>query len=336
MTLQTGRLSFASRLRVGGLLQLLLAGCVASPCPDAVLAVLDGRGALDGLQLSWIQRGMQPLRAGLHRLCSPEGAARIDEDAAVARLRAARVVLVADLHDLDPCRRAFGRAVILGTSADERDAGCIGLAFEALPPGAAIAARTARHQPIVDGFDPLRECFAAVWPWPVSEMAVQLRRQELRACPLLAAGREEAIALPAASTPDAERVPRFRPMTEEEVEGDTFHLGNRNAKASIDAWLEGGVGRRVFVLYGALHLLGEGNLAAELRAAGRRVLVLVPFLPEWEAAIRRRGEPGASQAWFEVAPDVLRAPLVGDDEVLALPPRSAQPLAPAAAERPPR
>jgi len=64
----------------------------------------------------------------------------------------------------------------------------------------------------------------------------------------------------------------------------------------------------------------EGNLVRGFEAEGFRVLVFVPFLPEWEAALRRRFGRQVGRNWYEVLPGVLRPPFVGDEEVLAIPP----------------
>jgi hypothetical protein len=107
--------------------------------------------------------------------------------------------------------------------------------------------------------------------------------------------------------------------------GADFGRGNHNAIGRVSAWLREAPGRRAFVLYGAAHLLGEHNLVDRFTAEGFRVLALVPFLPEWEAALRRRFGPEAAKTWYEVLPGVLRPPYVTDEEVLAIPAPAPEP-----------
>ena len=64
--------------------------------------------------------------------------------------------------------------------------------------------------------------------------------------------------------------------------------------------------------------LGAGHIKEQLDKAGLKTVVLVPFLPAWEIALRKRFGNRAEKGWYEVLPDVLRAPFVTDDEIRKL------------------
>ncbi len=161
-----------------------------------------------------------------------------------------------------------------------------------------------------------------MWPWPVQELIVLLRREDLAPCPVLGAGRISKCVRPPDTTPDADRTPGFDLLhgasLEEIKYGADFYRGNDNAVRRVSHWLRKAEGRQAYVLYGAAHLLGEGNLVERFTEEGFQVLVLVPFLAEWEAALRRRFGAEAANTWYEVMPGVLRPPFVSDRELLEM------------------
>ena len=55
-----------------------------------------------------------------------------------------------------------------------------------------------------------------------------------------------------------------------------------------------------------------------LETEGIGTVVLVPFLPEWEAALRQRFGAAAAEHWYEVIPGVLRPPLLRGEEIRLL------------------
>ncbi|MHC4953292.1 MAG: hypothetical protein ACYTGZ_05330 [Planctomycetota bacterium] len=305
----------------------LLAGCGdpgSSPDPSAVLAVLDARAGVlsPELKLHWMDTGLDPLRTGQRIIQAGSAIRSPSESSAKERAVAADVILVADFHDLDPCRRAFVHAVRTLSTASARSAGRVAIALESVPLTMEAQLRAARRQSRDEGADPLVDTLRRCWTWPILETAALLRAKDLAPCPLLGAGRVTKTGFPPEDTPDAQRNPGIGPLVGTPVEdwkyGADFNRGNQNALARVGGWLRAEPRRQAFVLYGAAHLLGARNLAERFRAAGLEVLVLVPFLPEWEAALRRRFGAEASQSWYEVLPGVLRPPFVSDDCVLDL------------------
>jgi len=262
--------------------------------------------------LHWIEGGLDPLRDGLAAVRAGKVKA-LDAAVARARVAAAQVVLVGDLHHLDPCRVAFARAVETLSDPEALRAGRVAMAFEAVPAVWEERLADAREE----GAD-LPGFLEACWPWPVKEYAALLRREKLAAVPALAAGGQPG-PVPAAGTEDAERRPVWGAVTDvmDWKYGTSFYGRNQWAVHRVTQWLK--PGRRAFVLYGAAHHLERGQEAANLKQAlekaGCTVVVLFPLLPEWEIALRRRDGAKASGRWYEVLPGVFRAPLVTDDEI---------------------
>lgn len=312
--------TMASAPAVPARLALAAAAALAAGCASGAAArearILERLRGLEPILESdvpapfWLAEGLAPLREGLEAI-RRGGVAPVPAEEARAAVDRARVVVVADLHHLDPCRFAFRRIVeeLAGRSALRE--GRVSLGFEALP---------ASFQPALDAAVGERRREAALdllragWPWPVDAYGAILGAGRLRACPLLALGDPEPPrALPAAG-PDAARRPVPLSMTVEEFKyGFTFGWKNLHAAQRVAA--EG----RTFVLYGAAHALGPGGIRARLLDAGVPSVVLVPFLPEWEIALRERFGRAARSAWFEVQPGVWRAPMATEEEILALP-----------------
>jgi len=294
----------------------------------AVLDVLDARAGVlsPDLHVEWMRTGLRPLRDGLRSIEGGGGIRVLGADEAAQRIRSARVVLVADLHDLDPCRRAFASAVRQLSSPSARAEGRVAIALESVPLTMESQVRWARSQEVRDGVDPLAGVLRAAWTWPVLETAALLRDEDLSGCPLLAVGRTPHAVFPPPDTPDAERRPGLDLSGGMSVAdwkyGNDFARANWNTLGNVTQWMRAMPDRQCFVLYGAAHLLGEGNLVDRFQKAGLDVIVLVPFLPEWEAALRRRFGSAAASTWYEVAPRVLRPPYVADREIVALGRRS--------------
>jgi hypothetical protein len=311
-------------------LPLLCVACgdpAKGPDPVAVLKALDAevRVLEPELVFWWMETGLAPLRAAHEEIRHGRPSIRpLERAEVVRRAREAAVVLVADLHHLDLCRRGFARAVVDLTTGKARSTGHVGIAFEAVPMSMEAHVREARRREVSKHYDSLVEQLRALWPWPVLEIATLLRQQELTSCPLLGAGRLSKGRCPR-QTPDAEREPAIDlavGVTMEDIKyGADFQRANLHAIGRVTSWLREGEDRQAFVLYGAAHLLGVGNLAEGFRKEGFDVLVLVPFLPEWEESLRRRFGPRAATMWYEVLPGVLRAPYIREDEVLELAPR---------------
>jgi hypothetical protein len=175
----------------------------------------------------------------------------------------------------------------------------------------------------------LLDYLQSVWPWPVHALADMLGTDGLRRAEWIGSGNPYN-EVPPEYTPDQDRQPVIwlgESTVFDAKYGPQFVPGyGRNGPTAdrIDLWLRrAGPAGRVFVLYGLAHYLDGHNpgsgIRSELERRGYHVLIIVPFLPEWEVAIRERGGAAAG-AWLEVLPGILRAPLVSDDEILRMGP----------------
>jgi hypothetical protein len=103
-------------------------------------------------------------------------------------------------------------------------------------------------------------------------------------------------------------VEEFREGTDVIREGRAVRLSPAEGRRRIEA--------SDVLLVGFAHYLDgaypRSGIRGELERRGRRVLLLVPFPPEWELAVRERGGAGA---WLEVMPGVVRVPAVPDEEI---------------------
>ena len=307
------------------LLLFLLPAVAQEPASSRVLPVLDRLNKIlhekQPAYMAWVNNGLKPLRAGEAAIRAGETSVkRLTQKAARARVAAADVVLVADFHDVDPIRRAFGRIVEDFSPAEALRSSRVALALEAVPAlwEAELAkARADKRKDVLLSF------FQGAWPWPVREYPTILRRERLRLAPVLACGPMTPPKVPPASTKDRERKPVLEPIAnwrEFKYGGHGFERNATTAKRAA-RWLGGAEEqRKVFILYGAAHLLdgvypGSG-IRGELEKRGYKVVVLVPFLVEWEIELRRRFRGAGEKGWYEVLPGVLRAPYVSDAEIL--------------------
>jgi hypothetical protein len=300
------------------LLVALAGGCAARSSGTAsdpvVIETLRARsGALQRGGIAWIAAVVEEFRRGTDVL--REGrATRLSPDDARRRIEAADVLLVADVHDLDPIRTAFARLVAKHGPSDRS-----AIVLEALPPGDEAAYDVLRTQ----SREELLGYLQATWPWPVERLADMLAAPDVRRAAWLGAGNVRS-EVPPDYTPDRDRQPVIR-LGGTSVHDAKYGLDHapgygRNGPAADRAhrWLERAKpGAKAFVLYGFAHYLdgvypGTG-IRGELERRGHRVLVLVPFLPEWELAVRERG---TRDAWLEVLPGVLRPPTVSDEDIL--------------------
>jgi len=285
-------------------LLLLVLLCALVSGGDRV--VEENAGLLDEkILFHWIDAGLEPLRQG--RTAILEGRAkRLDPAAARRRIEQADVVLVADLHQIDLIRRAFAR-LVKGYSKDRE----VAIALEALPPQFEEHYAQAK-----DKVDFLRNC----WPWPVEAYAEVVKLGN----PVLAVGEWRGVTLPGAEVADTKRRPgisiSFEPTTTMDFKyGISWYRRNELSASRIVTWIRAGKRRKVFVLYGAAHYLEPGNVVtvgkkkfvsgggmrSMLVERGMKVVVVVPLLPDWEVAFRKKK---GGKGWYEVLPGVLRAP----------------------------
>lgn len=352
------RVQFRMRvLAVAAALFLVACGEQGAPAPSGkeVAAALAGRRCVleDDVSFGWIRAGLEPLKRGRAAIESgaPEVRPLTDPETR-RRLRQAEVVLVADLHDLDLLRDALHR--LLRTHVDREDlaAGRIAFGFEAVSPERQEDLRQAVR---AHDRDALRAVLAGCWPWPVDAYLDVLLDPALAGLVLFGLGSARDGRHPCSGVSDAERRPGvllpfpgtstsesgFGQPARYDLGGDsewldvkyglTFHRKNRLASSVAAEWVRGGNGfRRMFVLYGAAHLLedaptgdGIGDL---LVRAGVRVVVVVPFLPSWERALYRRFGAAARDRTYEVLPGVLRVPADPRRIVALLPAQPEPPL----------
>jgi hypothetical protein len=323
---------------------LCLGGCGGpAPRPPAAAEVVKALEAdpcvLDeDALLGWVRAGLEPLRRVRDAIGSGDPRVRpLDPQEVRRRLDLADVVLVADLHDRDLYRRALTRLLRAHAATADLGAGRIGLGFEAVAPENQELLRDLVHRRDREG---LHALLRASWPWPVEAyLDVWLDRTLTGVVPfalgdghdgrhgpgdlddgarspdLLPRRMPTPDLLPAPAGEDGSDLPLLLEFDDEWADikyGLTFGRKNARVAAACTAWVRSAAGRRMFVLYGAAHLLEDlatGNGIRDLLVReGLRVEVVVPFLPSWERALHKRFGAAALDTVYEVLPGVLRVP----------------------------
>lgn len=257
--------------------------------------------------MRWLHSALEPLRAG-HRAILAGKAKRVEHRRALARLRAADVVLVGDIHTIDPCR-----AALIDAFKDAREDRECAFALEAIPQPWEKKLAALRKEG--DGHR-IRDFLKEGWGWPVEAYLAVLREEAA----VLAVGFEKPPPLPPKDTPDGKRQPGITPQTPWDFKhGASWFSRNRYAAKRVSDWLGEKPGkRRVFVLYGTAHMLGANGIKTLLDKQGLETVLLMPFLPDWEIALRKKFGRRAARGWFEILPGVLVPPYVSDDTVRQL------------------
>ena len=243
----------------------------------------------------------------------------IPESDAVARLRSADVILVADLHALDIVRHGFAKLVDELGRDDGEPRRSLAVGAEALP-------RT--WQPLVRGICggsttlrslSLRALMLHCWPWPVDHLATVLEDARQQGHQILGIGSLDELPVPL--NPETKDFCR-RPSSEKaltEVQGARlFRLVDESASRSIAEWLDGerGGSCQVVALCGLAHVADpDFGLPRLIRMRGYSVVVVVPFLTEVaEAQCVATGRIGGR--WHELVPGVLYPPYIDASQVL--------------------
>lgn len=226
---------------------------------------------------------------------------------AAERLGKADVVLVGDIHDQDICRRGWGKVAALQSRAVATAGLELGLALEALSPATVQIIESARGQPAGLDLQALLGALRGEWPWPCAAYVNAIQDYALTGVPMIAGWGGEDLGVPNPQLQDALR----RPV--EAVDSAEFAervlAADQFASDNIVRWMARRPGcRRVCGLFGLGHVVSVGrSLAVRLREQGLAVLVVLPYVPEWEFELQKRGARDPN-AWLEVFDGVLYPP----------------------------
>ncbi len=273
----------------------------------------------DGAGLGWLSRRLDPYREGLRRLESSDPAVKVlDEADWLHRVRGADVVLVAENHTDDLTHLGASRLIeILRTSDLE-----VGLVVEAIPGSEQAELDSALSDPTTQR-ERLGELLTRVWPYPVVTYGELLYEAARHGVAVIGAG------LPSTANPDhtvedwkrrpstvfdpqGESTPEHRRQWTEEY----FVEGNELAAETVQRWLRSSSSKRriAVVVFGFAHHLGSGrSLEQLLRKEALHVVTVIPFLAEWELAIRATDQ--TQGLCLEVLPGVIRPALIRDSDI---------------------
>ena len=265
---------------------------------------------------------------------------------ALADLGRARVILVADFHNVELYRLAFRRLLSdLRPSIQARQAtpargnapsgqsnstshDRIAVGMEALP----IAVQTLvdaslRGDPVLRGLR-IRELLKYVHPWPVEETAKILESCDSPMREVLALGIGRVWHVPLPETADLLRQPRAKySFTTDEYE-QMFDQSNAVAALSIEKWTRTHPRGQVVALFGLAHVAApDYGVPGLLRKNGiDGVVVVIPFLPELTCRLpppdtnyepRGEGTDTGTPPWHELMPSVYYPPYITVPDILS-------------------
>ena len=167
----------------------------------------------------------------------------------------------------------------------------------------------------------LDELLASVWPFPirrVHELMLSARKMKV---PILAGGRRTVFIVKRTSLPDALRRPYdlveyreplaefdYDPENDWDSEAD-FRLGTKNIVDVANGWVTHDSTRRTVIIVGAFHV------APVVKHLQGNVVVVVPYFPSWDLALRSRRY--SLSHWHQVG-EYLLPPRIDDKTLLAL------------------
>lgn len=268
----------------------------------------------------YLTSGIQPYRRGLRRIREDHASVlEVSRGVVYDKVLAADVVIIADVHQYEVIQIALLRAIEMFTTEEQRMTGRFSVGLEAIPIHA--EAEVARLRSSNDSTS-LQRLLSSCWSWPIQHYMDVLLHPKQQNVHVLCLGQRQSGDLRVRNTPFRKEVPvppSPVPSLWDAKYGTRFYQQDIQATQRISDWIRASRPHgKVFVLFGAAHVLDNDadiRIAGRLRKIGLRVVVLVPFMREWELALRQRFGTSSINMWYEVLPDVFRSPLVTEAEL---------------------